>query len=47
MKACRGNLINFPKSKNVFIKNSFAAQFSLFDIRMTQEISKGETGKGK
>ena len=27
--------------------SSFAAQFSLFDIRMTQEISKGELGNGK
>ena len=27
--------------------SSFAAQFLLFDIRMTQEISKGEVGNGK
>ena len=26
---------------------SFAAQFLLFDIRMTQEISEGEVGNGK
>ena len=27
--------------------SSFAAQFLLFEIRMTQEISKGEVGNGK
>ena len=27
--------------------SSFAAQFLLFDIRITQEISKGEVGNGK
>ena len=27
-----------------FATSSFAAQFSLFDIRMTQQISKRETG---
>ena len=26
---------------------SFTAKYLLFDIRMTQEISKGEVGKGK
>ena len=27
--------------------SSFAAQFLLFDIKMSQEISKGEVGNGK
>ena len=27
--------------------SSFPAQFLLFDIRMTQEVSKGEAGNGK
>ena len=27
--------------------SSFAAQFLLFDIRLTQEISKGKVGNGK
>ena len=30
-----------------FSSSSFAAQFLLFDVRMTQEISKGEVGNGK
>ena len=30
-----------------YFASSFAAQFSLFDIRMTQEMAKGETGKNK
>ena len=30
-----------------FFTSSFAAQFLLFDIRLTQEISKGEIGNGK
>ena len=30
-----------------FATSSFAAQFSLFDIRMTQQISKREIGHGK
>ena len=43
----------FIKSFNMIINHffcfasSFAAQFLLFDIRMTQEISKGEVGNGK
>ena len=44
----------FYKSFNVKIiqsfvcfGTSFAAKFLLFDIRMTQEISKGEVGNGK
>ena len=30
-----------------YFASLFAAQFSLFEIRMTQKISKGETGCGK
>ena len=30
-----------------YFASSFAAQFSLFNIRMTQEISKGEIGNGR
>ena len=30
-----------------YFASSFAAQFLLFDIRMTREISKGETGNSK
>ena len=30
-----------------YFGSSFAAQFSLFVIKMTQEISKGEIGNGK
>ena len=43
----------FIKSFNMIIihficfASSFAAQFLLFDIRMKQEISKGEAGNGK
>ena len=44
----------FIKSFNMIIKHfffcfasSFAAQFLLFDIKMTQEISKGEVGNDK
>ena len=43
----------FIKSFNMIINHvfvlasSFAAQFLVFDIRMTQEISKGEEGNGK
>ena len=31
----------------IFFASSFAKQFSLFDIKMTQEISKREIGSGK
>ena len=42
----------FMKSFNMIINNfffasSFTVQFLLFDIRMTQEISKGEVGNDK
>ena len=43
----------FLKSFNMIIDHlfcfasSFPAQFLLFDIRMTQEISKGKLGNGK
>ena len=46
-------VVCFIKSFNMIINHffcfasSFAAQFLLFDIRMTQEISKGEVGNGK
>ena len=48
-----GLCLCFIKSFNMIINHffcfasSFAAQFLLFDIRMTQEISKGEVGNGK
>ena len=46
-------VVCFIKSFNMIINHffcfasSFAAQFLLFDIRMTQEISKGEVGNDK
>ena len=35
------------KGYTCFMTGSFTAKYLLFDIRMTQEISKGEVGKGK
>ena len=37
----------FGHNTFIFFASSFAKQFSLFDIKMTQEISKREIGSGK
>ena len=34
-------------SQDFYFPSSFTAQFLFFDVRMTQEISKGEIGNNK
>ena len=47
-KSCLFYKVLYDDNESFFcFTSSFAAQFLLFQIRMTQEISKGKLGNGK